>query len=209
VVSASTVVDCVGGKEMLKHVIIRMWRRDSDRFVCEQLHMFSLLILTNLSHWFLLTVRVSSLTGEGLIHSLTLNNTINIKYKNACGPADPTNEGKKICMVICQKILQSKGYLVFSKFGWPFHASLPSLDEKVLHVGSTKNSAFFPLWHRYQTMKTHVPINFPSSLLSIHPLSLQTNKALGSCSLCWGMFLCYSKKIAHFLDQRNVVNVFY
>jgi hypothetical protein len=46
---------------------VEMWKKDSERFVCEQLHMFSLLILTNPSHWFYLTVRFSSLTGEGLI----------------------------------------------------------------------------------------------------------------------------------------------
>jgi hypothetical protein len=29
---------------------VEMWKKDSERFVCEQLHMFSLLILTNPSH---------------------------------------------------------------------------------------------------------------------------------------------------------------
>jgi hypothetical protein len=49
-----------------------LWRRNNDTFMCENLHMFSLLILTNLSHWLHLAVIFSSLTGDGLICSLTL-----------------------------------------------------------------------------------------------------------------------------------------
>jgi hypothetical protein len=54
-----------------------LWRRENDTFMCEHLHMFYLLILTNLNHWLHLTVIFSSLTGEGPICSLTLAFTKN------------------------------------------------------------------------------------------------------------------------------------
>jgi hypothetical protein len=79
----------------------------------------------------------------------------------------------------------------------------PLLDGKVSVCGSHKKQTFLSSLIGFQTVEAHLSRNFPSSLLSFHLLSLETNKPLkrDKCKYFYKSFFKF--EVIHYLEPGD------